>query len=91
MDVSLAHLTDANTLSKSVASYRKAEGAQEAPFFQRENTSSDALAQESLSADIRLLDDLLGAAIRRLAGKDAFAMQEEIRAVAGAVAVADGF
>ena len=36
-------------------------------------------------ADIHLLDDLLGAAIRRLAGAEAFALQEEIRAAAGAL------
>ena len=46
---------------------------------------ADAIAQEALNADIRLLDDVLGAAIQRLAGADAFALQEEVRAAAGAL------
>ena len=44
--------------------------------------SSDAAAQQGLSADIHLLGDLLGEAIRRLAGADAFALEEEVRAAA---------
>jgi len=46
---------------------------------------ADAQAELALSADIHLLDDLLGAAIRRLAGVEAFALQEEVRAAAGAL------
>ncbi len=38
-----------------------------------------------LSADIHLLGDLLGDAIRRLAGEDAFALEEEVRAAAKAL------
>jgi len=41
-----------------------------------------AAAQAALGADIRLLGDLLGQAIRRLAGEDAFQLEEEIRAAA---------
>ena len=44
-------------------------------------------AQEALNADIRLLDDLLSAAIKRLASGEAFALQEEIRASAGVLRV----
>ncbi len=39
-----------------------------------------AAVEDALNADIRLLDDLLGQVIRRLAGADAFALVEEIRA-----------
>src|ERR1700676_1862652 len=46
---------------------------------------ADAVAQEALQADIRLLDNVLGAAIQRLAGAEAFALQEEVRAAAGAL------
>jgi len=42
-------------------------------------------AQESLSADIHLLGGLLGEAIRRLAGEEAFALVEEVRASAKAL------
>ncbi len=38
--------------------------------------------QQGLSADIHLLGDLLGKAVRRLAGEGAFALEEEIRAAA---------
>ncbi len=38
--------------------------------------------QQRLSADIHLLGDMLGDAIRRLAGEDAFALEEEVRAAA---------
>ena len=50
-----------------------------------EHTSPDGKTEEELSADIRLLDGLLGNAIRRLAGEEAFALQEEIRATAMAL------
>jgi phosphoenolpyruvate carboxylase len=43
------------------------------------------MVQEALSADIHLLGDLLGQAIRRLAGEDAFALVEEVRAAAKAL------
>jgi phosphoenolpyruvate carboxylase len=39
-------------------------------------------AQKALGSDIRLLGDLLGRAIRRLAGEDAFRLEEEVRAAA---------
>lgn len=39
-------------------------------------------AQKALGADIRLLGNLLGQAIRRLAGDDAFDLEEEVRAAA---------
>src|SRR5689334_6222890 len=42
--------------------------------------SSDA--QKALGADIRLLGNLLGQAIRRLAGDAAFDLEEEVRAAA---------
>ncbi|WP_435011101.1 phosphoenolpyruvate carboxylase [Tundrisphaera lichenicola] len=42
-------------------------------------------AQEALSADIRLLGGLLGEAIRRLAGEEAFNLVEEIRTSAKAL------
>lgn len=45
----------------------------------------DAVVQRGLSADIHLLGDLLGAAIRRLAGDEAFALEESIRAAAKAL------
>ncbi len=45
-------------------------------------TPTDADGQQRLSADIHLLGDLLGEAIRRLAGEDAFALEEEVRAAA---------
>lgn len=45
-------------------------------------TDVDAQVQQSLSADIHQLGDLLGAAIRRLAGEDALARVEEVRAAA---------
>jgi phosphoenolpyruvate carboxylase len=38
-----------------------------------------ATVQKSISADIRLLGDLLGQTIRRLAGEEAFTLEEEIR------------
>ena len=41
-----------------------------------------AAAQAALGADIRLLGDLLGQAIRRLAGEFAFQLEEEVRAAA---------
>ena len=39
--------------------------------------SIDAEVQRALSRDIHLLGDLLGAAIRRLAGEEAFALVEQ--------------
>jgi len=42
----------------------------------------DAAVQQALSADIHLLGDMLGAAIRRLAGEHAFALVESIRSAA---------
>jgi phosphoenolpyruvate carboxylase len=39
-------------------------------------------AQHALGADIRLLGDLLGRTIRRLAGEDAFRLEEEVRTAA---------
>src|SRR5262249_44084783 len=39
-------------------------------------------AHKALGADIRLLGDLLGQAIRRLAGEGAFNLEEEVRAAA---------
>ena len=47
--------------------------------------SPDAAVQQGLSADIHLLGDLLGAAIRRLAGEDALALEEEVRAATKAL------
>ncbi|MHC5541327.1 phosphoenolpyruvate carboxylase, partial [Singulisphaera rosea] len=41
-----------------------------------------ATVQEVLSADIHLLGDLLGQAIRRLAGEESFQLEEELRALA---------
>ncbi|MBA4188794.1 MAG: phosphoenolpyruvate carboxylase [Planctomycetaceae bacterium] len=41
-----------------------------------------AAAQTALGADIRLLGDLLGQAIRRLAGEAAFQLEEEVRTAA---------
>lgn len=41
-----------------------------------------AAAQKALGADIRLLGNLLGVAIRRLAGDAAFDLEEEVRAAA---------
>ena len=38
--------------------------------------------QEALSTDIRRLGDLLGQALRRVAGESAFQLVEEIRAAA---------
>ena len=43
--------------------------------------------QRDLSADIHFLGDLLGGTIRRLAGDDAFALVEEVRAAAKALRV----
>jgi len=40
------------------------------------------VAQKALGADIRLLGDLLGQSIRRLAGEDAFALEESLRSAA---------
>lgn len=45
-----------------------------------ENKLMRAKEQEALSADIRRLGDLLGQALRRVAGEDAFQLVEEIRA-----------
>src|SRR5258708_765077 len=45
----------------------------------------DAEEQRALDADIRLLDELLGGVIRRLAGAEAFALVEEVRAGARAL------
>lgn len=42
----------------------------------------ESAAQKALGSDIRLLGDLLGKAIRRLAGEDAFQLEEEVRAAA---------
>ena len=39
-------------------------------------------ATEALSGDIHLLGDMLGEAIRRLAGEEAFVLVEEVRAAA---------
>ncbi len=44
-------------------------------------------ADDALNADIKLLDDLLSAAIKRLAGDEAYALQAEIRSAAGALRV----
>ncbi|QDU21502.1 phosphoenolpyruvate carboxylase [Urbifossiella limnaea] len=41
-----------------------------------------AAAQKALGSDIRLLGDLLGYAIRRLAGEDAYQLVEEVRGAA---------
>ncbi|MFO0801109.1 MAG: phosphoenolpyruvate carboxylase [Gemmataceae bacterium] len=41
-----------------------------------------AAAQKALGSDIRLLGDLLGHAIRRLAGEDAYQLEEEVRVAA---------
>ncbi len=46
---------------------------------------ADGPAQEALHHDIRLLDNVLGEAIRRLAGPEAFTLQEEVRSAAGAL------
>ena len=43
---------------------------------------SDDATQRDLSADIHFLGDLLGGTIRRLAGEEAFALVEEVRAAA---------
>src|SRR5437764_9461541 len=43
------------------------------------DASLEHRARRTLSADIRLLGNLLGDAIRRLAGEQAFALVEEIR------------
>jgi phosphoenolpyruvate carboxylase len=43
---------------------------------------SEPSEQRALSADIHFLGDLLGDAIRRLAGEEAFALVEEVRAAA---------
>src|SRR4051794_33400547 len=45
----------------------------------------DPAIQEALSADIHLLGDLLGQVIQRLAGPDAFALEEQVRAAAKAL------
>ena len=47
--------------------------------------SADSVARDGLRADIQLLDGVLGDAIRRLAGDEAFALQAEVRAAAGAL------
>jgi len=41
--------------------------------------------EQALSQDIHLLGDLLGSAIRRLAGEEAYALEEEVRASAKAL------
>ena len=41
-----------------------------------------AAAQKALGSDIRLLGDLLGHAIRRLAGEEAYQLEEEVRVAA---------
>jgi phosphoenolpyruvate carboxylase len=48
-------------------------------------TSMNTKADDALNADIQLLDDQLSAAIKRLAGDEAYALQAEIRAVAAAL------
>jgi phosphoenolpyruvate carboxylase len=45
----------------------------------------DQASRDALSADIHFLGDLLGQAIRRLAGEDAFALEEEMRAATKAL------
>jgi phosphoenolpyruvate carboxylase len=45
----------------------------------------DTVVQRALGADIHLLGNLLGAAIRRLAGEEAFALQQDILAAAKAL------
>jgi phosphoenolpyruvate carboxylase len=45
----------------------------------------DPAAQDALSADIRLLGGLLGQVMRRVAGDDAFELEEEVRATAKAL------
>jgi phosphoenolpyruvate carboxylase len=47
--------------------------------------SPDAEVQRALSADIHLLGDVLGQTIRRLAGAEAFALEEEVRAAVKAL------
>jgi len=47
--------------------------------------SIETPVQQALSADIHLLGDLLGEVIRRLAGEQAFALEEELRAAARAL------
>ena len=46
------------------------------------DVNSDDPGQRALSADIHLLGDLLGGTIRRLAGDEAYALVEEVRASA---------
>jgi phosphoenolpyruvate carboxylase len=48
----------------------------------RQSNSADVIAQNALNANIHLLDTLLGEVIRRLAGDEAFKLQEEIRCAA---------
>ncbi len=48
---------------------------------------ADDATQRDLSADIHFLGDLLGGTIRRLAGEEAFALVEEVRAAAKALRV----
>ena len=57
-------------------------GRPEAPAVRASPSDMDAAVQRGLSADIHLLGDLLGAAVRRLAGEEAFTLEEEIRAAA---------
>ena len=57
-------------------------GRPEGPTARLSSADMDAEVQRGLSADIHLLGDLLGAAIRRLAGQEAFTLEEEIRAAA---------
>jgi phosphoenolpyruvate carboxylase len=45
----------------------------------------DSATQDALSADIRLLGDLLGQVIQRVAGADAFALEEDVRGAARAL------
>ncbi|MFO0842641.1 MAG: phosphoenolpyruvate carboxylase [Gemmataceae bacterium] len=45
----------------------------------------DTASRDALGADIRLLGELLGQVMRRVAGEEAFALEEEVRAAAKAL------
>ena len=57
-------------------------GRPEVPTVRASPADQDAEVQRGLSGDIHLLGDLLGGAIRRLAGEEAFTLEEEIRVAA---------
>jgi phosphoenolpyruvate carboxylase len=79
--------TDGLPLSSSLPLDQAREVGRASPLRRPADTSADTRAQHALSADIHLLDDLLGASIRRLAGADAFTLLEEVRAAAGTLRV----